>query len=211
LSPDNQVARLDKLLLATHNQGKIGEFRHLLKDSPFVLVTPWELSISMVVDESGDTYEENATIKARAFSSASGLVSLADDSGLEVDALDGAPGSRSARYAAPDASDGQNLALLLTNMAGVPSERRTARFVCVVAIAIPSGEVELCRASCEGIIGLEPSGASGFGYDPVFYLPQLGKTMAQLDMEEKNRISHRARAVRKAVSIIEKMVALNRE
>ena len=96
-------------------------------------------------------------------------------------------------------------------MAGVPWERRTARFVCVVAIAIPSGEVELCRASCEGIIGLEPSGASGFGYDPVFYLPQLGKTMAQLDMEGKNRISHRARAVRKAVSIIEKMVALNRE
>ncbi|MCH7996739.1 MAG: RdgB/HAM1 family non-canonical purine NTP pyrophosphatase [Chloroflexi bacterium] len=205
------MAHPDKLLLATHNQGKVGEFRHLLKDSPFVLVTPSELSISMVVDESGDTYEENASIKARAFSAASGLVSLADDSGLEVDALDGAPGPRSARYAAPDASDGQNLALLLRNMAGVPWERRTARFVCVVAIAIPSGEVELCRASCEGIIGLEPSGASGFGYDPVFYLPQLGKTMAQLDMEGKNRISHRARAVRRAVSIIEKMVALNRE
>ena len=205
------MAHPDKLLLATHNQGKVGEFRHLLKDSPFVLVTPSELSISMVVDESGDTYEENASIKARAFSAASGLVSLADDSGLEVDALDGAPGPRSARYAGPDASDGQNLALLLRNMAGVPWERRTARFVCVVAIAIPSGEVELCRASCEGIIGLEPSGASGFGYDPVFYLPQLGKTMAQLDMEGKNRISHRARAVRRAVSIIEKMVALNRE
>ena len=205
------MAHPDKLLLATHNQGKVGEFRHLLKDSPFVLVTPSELSISMVVDESGDTYEENASIKARAFSAASGLVSLADDSGLEVDALDGAPGPRSARYAGPDASDGQNLALLLRNMAGVTWERRTARFVCVVAIAIPSGEVELCRASCEGIIGLEPSGASGFGYDPVFYLPQLGKTMAQLDMEGKNRISHRARAVRRAVSIIEKMVALNRE
>ena len=204
------MAHPDKLLLATHNQGKVGEFRHLLKDSPFVLVTPSELSISMVVDESGDTYEENASIKARAFSAASGLVSLADDSGLEVDALDGAPGPRSARYAGPDASDGQNLALLLRNMAGVTWERRTARFVCVVAIAIPSGEVELCRASCEGIIGLEPSGASGFGYDPVFYLPQLGKTMAQLDMEGKNRISHRARAVRRAVSIIEKMVALNR-
>ncbi|MCH9037359.1 MAG: XTP/dITP diphosphatase [Chloroflexi bacterium] len=205
------MARPNKLLLATHNQGKVGEFRHLLKDSPFVLVTPSELSISMVVDESGDTYEENASIKARAFSAASGLVSLADDSGLEVDALDGAPGPRSARYAGPDASEGQNLALLLRNMAGVPWERRTARFVCVVAIAIPSGEVELCRASCEGIIGLEPSGASGFGYDPVFYLPQLGKTMAQLDMEGKNRISHRARAVRQSVSIIEKMVALNRE
>ncbi|MCH8089442.1 MAG: XTP/dITP diphosphatase [Chloroflexi bacterium] len=205
------MAHPDKLLLATHNQGKVGEFRHLLKDSSFVLVTPSELSISMVVDESGDTYEENASIKARAFSAASGLVSLADDSGLEVDALDGAPGPWSARYAGPDASDGQNLALLLRNMAGVPWERRTARFVCVVAIAIPSGEVELCRASCEGIIGLEPSGASGFGYDPVFYLPQLGKTMAQLDMEGKNRISHRARAVRRAVSIIEKMVALNRQ
>ncbi len=205
------MAHPDKLLLATHNQGKVGEFRHLLKDSSFVLVTPSELSISMVVDESGDTYEENASIKARAFSAASGLVSLADDSGLEVDALDGAPGPWSARYAGPDASDGQNLALLLRNMAGVPWERRTARFVCVVAIAIPSGEVELCRASCEGIIGLEPSGASGFGYDPAFYLPQLGKTMAQLDMEGKNRISHRARAVRRAVSIIEKMVALNRQ
>ena len=205
------MAQPDKLLLATHNLGKVGEFRHLLKDFSFVLVTPSELSISMVVDESGDTYEENASIKARAFSAASGLASLADDSGLEVDALDGAPGPRSARYAGPDASEGQNLALLLRNMAGVPWERRTARFVCVVAIAIPSGEVELCRASCEGIIGLEPSGASGFGYDPVFYLPQLGKTMAQLDMEGKNRISHRARAVRRAVSIIEKMVALNRE
>ena len=205
------MARLNKLLLATHNQGKVGEFRRLLKDSPFVLVTPSELSISLEVDESGDTYEENATIKARAFSAASGLVSLADDSGLEVDALDGAPGPRSARYAGLNASDGQNLALLLRNMAEVPWERRTARFVCVVAVAIPSGEVELCRASCEGIIGLEPSGASGFGYDPVFYLPQLGKTMAQLDMEGKNRISHRARAVRKAVIIIEKKLALNKQ
>ncbi|MEE9247790.1 MAG: RdgB/HAM1 family non-canonical purine NTP pyrophosphatase [Dehalococcoidia bacterium] len=205
------MARPNKLLLATHNLGKVGELRHLLKDSSFVLVTPSELTISIRVDESGNTYEENASIKARAFSAASGLVSLADDSGLEVDALDGAPGPRSARYAGPDASDSQNLALLLRNMAGVPWERRTARFVCVVAIAIPSGEVELCRASCEGIIGLEASGASGFGYDPVFYLPQLGKTMAQLDMKGKNRISHRTRAVRKAVTVIEKLLALNRE
>ena len=131
------------------------------------MVTPSDLGISRDVEETGDTYEENSAIKARAFASASGLLTLADDSGLEVDALGGAPGVRSARYSATG-SDGDNVDLLLNNLSGVPDDARTARFVSVVAVAGPSGEVEFCRGECEGAIARERRGEGGFGYDPVF-------------------------------------------
>jgi XTP/dITP diphosphohydrolase len=158
-----------------------------------------------VVTESGDTYEENARLKALAYAKLSGLTTLADDSGLEVDALDGAPGVRSARFAGQAAGDADRVGLLLTRLEGVPGERRTARFKCVIAIASPEGSVEICRGECEGIIALGPSGASGFGYDPVFFIPEAGKTMAELPMEAKNRISHRARASQQARDVLQRL------
>ena len=177
--------------------------QELLGVSGLSLVTPSDLGISCDVEETGDTYEENSAIKARAFASASGLLTLADDSGLEVDALGGAPGVRSARYSATG-SDGDNVDLLLNNLSGVPDNARTARFVSVVAVAGPSGEVEFCRGECEGAIARERRGEGGFGYDPVFLPSGRDVTMAQLTMDDKNRISHRARAVRKAILVIKR-------
>ncbi len=165
------------------------------------MVTPSDMGISLDVEETGDTYEENAAIKARAFASASGLLTLADDSGLEVDALGGGPGVRSARYST-SGSDGDNVDHLLKNLSQVSDEARTAKFVCVVAIAGPSEDIEFSRGECEGAIARERRGEGGFGYDPVFLLTGRDVTMAQLTMDDKNRISHRARAVRKAIPVI---------
>ena len=174
----------------------------MLSGSPVSLVTPAELGISLDVEETGDTYEANAALKAIAFVRASGLPSLADDSGLEVDALAGAPGVRSARYSGTG-SDKDNVDLLLQNLQGVPDQDRTARFVCVVALALPSGDIQYARGQCEGKISEERIGDGGFGYDPVFF-PEGGHlTMAQLPPDEKNRLSHRGRAVRNALPIIE--------
>ena len=177
--------------------------RELLSGFGLSLVTPSDLGISRDVEETGNTYEENAAIKARAFASASGLLTLADDSGLEVDALGGAPGVRSARYSTTG-SDGDNVDLLLKNLSQVSDEARTAKFVCVVAVAWPSGETEFCRGECEGAITRERRGEGGFGYDPVFLPSGRDVTMAQLTMDDKNRISHRARAVRKAIPVIKR-------
>ena len=177
--------------------------RELLAGSGLTLVTPSDIGISLDVEETGDTYEENAALKAEAFASASGLMTLADDSGLEVDALAGAPGVRSARYS-PTGSDIDNVDLLLKNLDDVPGESRTARFVCVVAVAGSSGETEFCRDECEGAITRERRGMDGFGYDPIFQIAGRAVTMAQLTMEEKNRISHRALAVRKAIPVIQR-------
>ncbi len=175
--------------------------RELLSGSGFNLLTPSNLDISLDVEESGQTYEENAALKARAFASASGLLALADDSGLEVDALGGAPGVRSARYS-DSGSDRDNVDLLLHNLQGVPEDARTARFVCVVAIAESSGNVDYCRAECEGTILTERRGTLGFGYDPVFLPEGRDVTMAQLPLDEKNLISHRGRAVKKAIPVL---------
>ena len=171
-------------------------------DGPFNVTTLADVGITMAVEEKGATYEENASIKARAYGASSGLIALADDSGLEVDALNNAPGPLSARYAGPGAGDSEHISRLLDELAGVPWEKRTAHFVCVIAITTPSGRMEFYRGSCEGIIAPEARGDSGFGYDPVFYLPTLGKTMAQLSIGEKNRISHRSEAMRKALPLI---------
>lgn len=191
-----------KLLLATTNPGKVREFEDLLAGCGLELLTPEVLKAKADVREAGGSYAENARIKARALAAASGLVTLADDSGLEVDALHGAPGLHSARYAGAGATDADRVRLLLANLKGVPFEKRTARFRCVIAIAEPGGAVRYAEGSCEGLIALEPRGANGFGYDPVFHFPEYGKTMAELPGELKNRISHRARATAAARPVL---------
>ncbi len=185
---------LDRLLIATTNAGKKREFAALLAGLPVRLAWPDDLGLTVQVEEIGETYAENARLKARAYAQASGLWSLADDSGLEVDALDGAPGVRSARYAGPGAGDIDRYELLLQRLGGVEPGRRTARFRCAVTLAAPDGRVWTTEGACEGIIAESPSGSGGFGYDPVFYLPEFNCTMAELPAEVKNRISHRARA-----------------
>ncbi len=193
---------MPKLLLATNNEGKAREYRNLLEGVPFELVTPAEVGISTEVAEVGESFEENARLKATTLAAESGLLSLADDSGLEVKALGGEPGMLSARYAGEGASDEDRVSYLLTKLEGVPQERRTARFRCVIAIATPEGDVELCSGECDGVIAFAPSGEGGFGYDPIFYLPEMGKTMAELSPETKNRISHRGRAAEKARELL---------
>jgi XTP/dITP diphosphohydrolase len=186
-----------KLLLATNNRGKIDEYRSLLKDIPFELVTLAEQGITTEVVEVGESLEENARLKATVLAAQSGLLAMADDSGLEVDALGGEPGRLSARYAGEGASDEDRINHLLSRLKDVPPGKRTACFRCVIAVATPSGEVALCSGECHGRIAFAPKGGQGFGYDPIFYLPELGKTMAELPMEVKNQISHRGQAARK--------------
>jgi len=185
-----------KLLVATNNPGKVREFEELLVGLPFEVTFPAREGIALEVEESGATFEDNARLKALAFARASGLPTLADDSGLEVDALGGAPGVWSARYAGPGAGDADRYQKLLNALAAVPDVRRTARFRCVVALAWPDGAVRTAEGRCEGQIGWAPRGEHGFGYDPVFIVDGFGgQTMAELPPEIKNRISHRARAV----------------
>ncbi len=195
-----------KLLIATNNPGKVKEYADLLDELPVTLTYPAQEGLSLEVDETGDTFAENAILKARAYAEASGLLTLADDSGLEVDALDGVPGIRSARYAGEGASDEDRYRLLLRNLAGVPEKERTARFRCVVAVATLEGEVHTADGRCEGLIGFEPRGTHGFGYDPVFYLPDRSQTMAELSAEVKNRISHRARALQAALPTLRRLL-----
>jgi XTP/dITP diphosphohydrolase len=195
----------NKLLLATNNKGKVREYKSLLREIPFEIVTPSELGITTEIEETGDSFEENARLKATALARESGLLSLADDSGLEVEALGGEPGARSHRYAGEDATDDDRISYLLVKLSNVPEGKRSARFRCVIAIAAPDGAVELCSGECPGFITTEPRGYNGFGYDPVFYLPELGKTMAELTPEEKNKISHRACAAEKAREVLLKI------
>jgi XTP/dITP diphosphohydrolase len=186
-----------KLLIATNNRGKLAEYLELLKDLPFELTWPEKEGLKLKVEEKTGSYQENAIAKAVTWAKATGLITLADDSGLEVDALGGAPGPVSARYGGLE-TDRERYELLLKKMEGIPWPQRTARFRCVIAIAYPDGEVHTFEGVMEGLIALEPKGEHGFGYDPVFFLPELGKTVAQLTLEEKNRLSHRAQAARKA-------------
>jgi len=195
-----------KLLLATNNQAKVGEYRSLLKNLSLELVTLAEQGITTIVDEMGKSLEENARLKATVLAAESQLVALADDSGLEVDALAGEPGRLSARYAGEGASDRDRVNYLLSRLEGVPWEKRIARFRCVIAVATPSGEVEFCSGECRGFITFEPRGEQGFGYDPIFYLPELGKTMAELPLEIKNQVSHRGQAARKTYQVLERLM-----
>lgn len=191
-----------KILIATHNRGKKAEYAALLQELDAEMVTLTDLDIQEAVPEDGDTFSENALIKARAYAEMSGLLTLADDSGLEVDALDGAPGVYSARYAGENATDEERYRLLLHNLESVPDERRTARFCCVIALAWPDGRTATAEGACEGRITHEPRGEHGFGYDPVFFVSEYGRTMAELPPEVKNRISHRARAAVGALAIL---------
>lgn len=195
---------MTKLLLATNNRGKVREYQALLAGITFQIVTLSGQGITTVVEEAGSSFEENATLKAITLAKESGLLTLADDSGLEVDALGGEPGVRSARYAGEGATDADRINYLLSKLKGVPEKGRTAQFRCVIAIATPEGKVKLCSGICRGIITLKPRGSRGFGYDPVFYLPKMGKTMAELTLEEKNKVSHRARAAEKAREVLVK-------
>jgi XTP/dITP diphosphohydrolase len=194
-----------KLLLATNNEAKVREYRDLLRDLAFELVTSAELGMINIVNEVGESLEENARLKATASAARSQLLALADDSGLEVDALGGEPGRLSARYAGEQASDRDRISYLLAKLEGVPWERRSARFRCVIAIATPGGKVEFCSGECLGIITFEPRGEGGFGYDPIFYLPELGRTMAELTLEIKNQVSHRGQAARKVPQVLKRL------
>jgi XTP/dITP diphosphohydrolase len=187
-----------KLLLATNNKGKVGEYQSLLKGLPYNMVTLTGQYIKTVVEENGQTYEENATLKATTFAVESGLLTLADDSGLEVDALNGEPGINSHRYAGENATDADRNNYLLSKLTNVPEKERTARFVCVIVIATKDGRIKVCQGECRGLIATAPRGENGHGYDPVFYVPELRKTMAELTLEEKNQVSHRAQAAAKA-------------
>jgi XTP/dITP diphosphohydrolase len=198
---------MPQLLIATNNPGKAAEFRRLLAACGWDLVTPAELDLKLPEDEPGETYEENAKMKALNGARASGLVALADDSGLEIDALGGGPGARSARFLGEHAGYEERFARILGEMAALPSEKRWARFRCVIAVAEPgSDEVKLCQGEVQGLIAFEPRGEQGFGYDPIFYLPQLARTMAELPSETKDLLSHRACAAMRARALLKEML-----
>jgi XTP/dITP diphosphohydrolase len=182
------------LILATRNAGKGKEFDRLLDGLGVTVEDLTRYPAVPEIEETGDSYLANARLKARHVVLHTGFSSLADDSGIEVDALAGEPGVRSARFAAEHASDGDNVALLLQRLSGLPPEQRTARFRCVIVVVRPDGAELVADGSCEGLITTVARGSAGFGYDPVFYFPPAGCTFAELDPAEKNRVSHRARA-----------------
>ncbi len=200
---DKQRDPLPFLLLATNNCSKVNEYRELLGGLSFRVVSLSERGITINVAEIGESLEENARLKALAVARVSRLLSMSDDSGLEVDILGGEPGCLSARCAGKGANDKDRIDYLLQRLDGVPLEKRSARFRCVIAVASQEGIVGCSFGECAGLIALEPEGKGGFGYDPVFYLPELDRTMAQLSMGEKNRISHRGKAASKIRSLLE--------
>jgi XTP/dITP diphosphohydrolase len=196
---------MPKLLLATSNPGKINDYRFLLDSLGYQITTLAEEGIAKTVTESGNNYEQNARLKAITYAKLNQLTTLADDSGLEVDALNGEPGVKSARFAGEAATDADRVSLLLARLSGVPWEQRTACFKCVIAIASPRGYAEACYGECQGVITFEAKGENGFGYDPIFFLPEIGKTMAELPLAMKNQISHRARASQKARQVLQQL------
>jgi XTP/dITP diphosphohydrolase len=193
---------MKNLLLATNNKGKLREYRRLLHGIPFDIVTPTDCGINIEVTETGGSFEENAVLKATTMANASNLLTLADDSGLEVDALGGAPGPLSHRFAGENATDAERISFMLAKLKSAPDKNGAAQFRCVIAIAEPTGRIELCSGACQGFIIDKPRGNNGFGYDPIFYLPELNKTMAELTLAEKNQISHRARAAEQAKELL---------
>jgi XTP/dITP diphosphohydrolase len=195
-----------KLLIATHNRGKLTEYQEIFGDLDVELLTLDDVGITEDVEETGTTFLENAELKAKAYAEASGLLTLADDSGLEVDALGGEPGVYSKRYAGEDKSDADRNVYLLAKLANVPQAERGARFRCVIVIADDKGNLWNADGTCEGEIGFEPRGTNGFGYDPVFVVRERGVHLAELTSEEKNKISHRGHAAEHARPILEKLI-----
>jgi XTP/dITP diphosphohydrolase len=199
---------MQKLLLATNNKGKVAEIKALLGKTGLTLLTPAELGLVLEVPEDGLTYAENASKKAAAFSQASGLIALGDDSGLEMDALDGQPGLHSHRFSPnPEATDADRRKYLLEKLQGLPRPW-TAHFHATVAVVLPSGEMQITTGQCNGVIIPEERGSNGFGYDPIFFIPEIGHTMAELGMDEKNRLSHRALAIQNAIPILKEIYGI---
>jgi XTP/dITP diphosphohydrolase len=197
-----------RLLIATGNKGKIAEIRRVLDIPGLVVLTPGDLSLNLDVDETGTSYAENATLKAESFARAAGMLVLAEDSGLEVDALGGRPGVYSARYGGPRLSDADRNRLLLDELRDIAPGQRTARFRAVAAITGPGVPIQLFEGVVEGSVALDPRGTGGFGYDPIFLLPE-GRTTAELDPADKDRVSHRGIAVRKGRAWLADLAHLN--
>lgn len=187
---------MKKIIFATGNAGKLREIREILSDLDVEVLSMKDAGIDIDIVEDGETFEDNAIIKAKAVCAASGEITLADDSGLEIDYLNKEPGVYSARYMGENTSYHIKNNNLIERLNGVPDEKRTARFVCAVAAAFPDGTVKTVRETMEGIIGYKEAGENGFGYDPIFFLPEYGCTSAEISMEEKNKISHRGKALR---------------
>ncbi len=195
------------LLVATHNRGKVAEYKDLLADLPLRVTWLDELGIDSDVEETEETFEGNAILKARHYAQLTGLWTWADDSGLEIDALNGRPGVYSARYGGKGLTDADRYGIVLDEMKDVPDNERTARFRCVVAIVQPGGKVDIRSGTMEGVIAHEPKGNYGFGYDPIFYIPALHANLAELESGVKNEISHRAEAAAKARTMLARMLA----
>lgn len=186
---------MDKIVFATTNEGKVKEIKEILKDFPIEVVSMKEMGITADIEENGTTFEENSLIKARALAKLTGLPALADDSGLEVDYLNGEPGIYSARYLGRDTDYDYKNNYIIDKLSGAKGKDRSARFVCVISLVLPDGREFVERGVVEGLIGYEQKGENGFGYDPIFYLPEYGKTSAELPPEKKNKISHRGKAL----------------
>lgn len=198
-----------KIIFATGNQGKMNEIKVILADIGAKVVSMKEEGIDVPIQEDGTTFEENAIIKAKTIAQETNEIVLADDSGLEIDYLNKEPGVYSARYAGEDTPYSIKNQMLLDRLEGVEQEKRTARFVCVIAAALPNGEVVTTRGTIEGYIGYEPAGENGFGYDPIFYVSEYNCTTAQLSMEQKNELSHRGKALRAMKAKLEQYFAGN--
>lgn len=198
---------MQKLLIATHNQGKLREFRHLLADLDLEVIDLDDAGITHDVEETGTTFAENAILKARAYAAMSGLLTWSDDSGLEIDVLEGRPGVYSARYGGPGLNERERYELVLNELRAHARAQWTARFRCVVALALPDGQLHTVDDTLEGLITDEPRGDFGFGYDPIFYLPEYEATLAELQPSLKNQISHRGKASQRAKQLLRQLLA----
>jgi XTP/dITP diphosphohydrolase len=196
---------VEKFIVASKNKGKLKEIQELLEELPYKVMSMEEAGFKGDIEETGKTFEENAFIKAREVFNVTGGMVMSDDSGLEVDYLNGAPGIYSSRYAGEGASDQDRNEKLLRELKTVPFEKRTGRFVCAIALILPNGKHIAIKESCEGYIGFEPVGDNGFGYDPLFFMPEYNSTMAQLSSHEKNKVSHRGKALRLLVDKLKKL------
>lgn len=193
---------MNKIILASNNNGKIKEFREIFKDMDIELVPMKEAGIDVDIEENGETFEENSLIKARTVCKLSGCITIADDSGLEIDYLGGQPGVYSARFMGHDTSYDIKNKAIIDKLKGVSGKDRSARFVAVIAVVFPDGRELVTRGTMEGIIGQEPLGENGFGYDPILFLPEYNKSSAELTPEEKNKISHRGKALEKMKTVL---------
>jgi len=199
------MSRFERIIIASNNAHKVNEIKNILKEFPYEVVSLKESGIDVEIEENGKTFEENAYIKAKTILDLTGQAVLADDSGLEVDALGGEPGVLSARYSGVHGDDKANNRKLLEKLKDVPEEKRTARFVCAMVLLTPDGHRIDARGTVEGVIGYEEKGSNGFGYDPLFNIPEMHKTFAQLTEEEKNSISHRGNALKELCKKLKEM------